>query len=105
MNINIHPQEQKGLIPSTRLEQLDLWMTRLVDQGVLPFAMTVLQKGDQLVYWRWYGMTQPENNLPAEPELVLRFFSLTKPVTVLTALLLAEKGLIDLEELVETWIP
>ncbi len=105
MNINIHPQEQKGLVPSTRLEQLDLWMTRLVDQGVLPFAMTVLQKGDQLVYWRWYGMTQPENNLPAEPESVLRVYSMTKPVTVLTALLLEEQGLIDLEEPVETWIP
>ena len=50
-------------------------------------------------------MTQPENNLPAEPESVLRVYSMTKPVTVLTALLLAEYGLIDLEETVETWIP
>ncbi|MEC7467901.1 MAG: serine hydrolase domain-containing protein, partial [SAR324 cluster bacterium] len=105
MKLTIHPKEQKGSVPAHRLEALDLWMSQLVEKKVLPFAMTILQQGEQLLYWRWCGQSQPVSGQPIHAETPLRVYSMTKPVTVLSALMLEEQGLLDLEAPVENWIP
>ena len=105
MKLTIHPKEQKGSVPAHRLEALDLWMSQLVEKKVLPFAMTILQQGEQLLYWRWCGQSQPVSGQPIHAETPLRVYSMTKPVTVLSALILEEQGLLDLEVPVENWIP
>ena len=80
-------------------------MSQLVEKKVLPFAMTILQQGEQLLYWRWCGASQPVSGQPIHAETPLRVYSMTKPVTVLSALILEEQGLLDLEAPVENWIP
>ena len=105
MKLTIHPKEQKGSFPAHRLEALDLWMSQLVEKKVLPFAMTILQQGEQLLYWRWCGQSQLVSEQPVHAETPLRIYSMTKPVTVLSALMLEEQGLLDLEALVENWSP
>ena len=80
-------------------------MSQLVEKKVLPFAMTIIQQGEQLLYWRWCGQSQPVSGQPIHAETPLRVYSMTKPVTVLSALLLEEQGLLDLEAPVENWIP
>ena len=67
--------------------------------------MTILQQGEQLLYWRWCGASQPVSGQPIYAETPLRVYSMTKPVTVLSALILEEQGLLDLEAPVENWIP
>ena len=67
--------------------------------------MTILQQGEQLLYWRWCGQSQPVSGQPIHAETPLRVYSMTKPVTVLSALVLEEQGLLDLEAPVENWIP
>ena len=80
-------------------------MSQLVEKKVLPFAMTILQQGEQLLYWRWCGASQPVSRQPIHAETPLRVYSMTKPVTVLSALMLEDQGLLDLEAPVENWIP
>ena len=80
-------------------------MSQLVEKKVLPFAMTILQQGEQLLYWRWCDQSQPVSGQPIHSETPLRVYSMTKPVTVLSALMLEEQGLLDLESPVENWIP
>ena len=80
-------------------------MSQLVEKKVLPFAMTILQQGEQLLYWRWCGQSQPVSGQPIHAETPLRVYSMMKPVTVLSALILEEQGVLDLEAHVENWIP
>ena len=85
--------------------ELDVWMTDLVGQGTLPFAMTVIKKHDDVAYWRWCGLAQPTREVPPEPNMLLRFYSMTKPVTSLMALLLEQQGMINLGEPAEKLVP
>ena len=71
---------------------------------MLPFPMTILQQGEKLLYWRWCGESQPVSGQPIDAEIPLRVYSMTKPVTVLSVLMLEEKGLLDLKVPLENWI-
>ena len=79
-------------------------MSQLVEKKVLPFAMTILQQGEQLLYWRWCDASQLVSGQPIQAETPLRVYSITKPVTVLSALMLEEQELLDLEAPLENSI-
>ena len=77
----------------------------VVEQGTLPFAMTVIEKHDEVAYWRWFGLAQPTREIPPEQNMLFRVYSITKPVTLLTALLLEHQGMINLGEPAEKLVP
>ena len=68
--------------------ELDACMTGLVEQGTLPFAMTVIEKHDDMANWCWCGLAQATREVPPEPNMLLWIYYMTKPVTSLMALLL-----------------
>ena len=104
-SITTHPDEASTLIHTDATEALDQWMSGLVKRELLPFAMTIVVRSDGVGYWRWCGLANPNRNLAPEPDTLLRMYSMTKPVTALTALLLEDQGLLDLKAPVETLIP
>ncbi len=104
-SITTHPDEASTLIHPDGAEALDQWMSGLVKQELLPFAMTMVVRSEGVGYWRWCGFANPAQGLPPAPNTLLRMYSMTKPVTALTALLLEDKGLLDLNAPVETLIP
>ena len=48
MKITVHPSEKEGILRSGCSAELDAWMTDLVGQDTLPFAMTVIEKHDDV---------------------------------------------------------
>lgn len=52
-----------------------------------------------------YRFADLENKLPAQGESSYRLASVTKPITAAAILLLAEKGKIDLDAEVQTYVP
>ena len=100
-----HPDEASTLIHPAGAEALDQWMCGLVERELLPFAMTVIVRPEGVGYWRWCGFTNPAQGIHPAPNTLLRMYSMTKPVTALTALLLEDQGLFDLNDPVETLIP
>lgn len=61
-------------------------------------------KGDE-VWAKGYGFADLENKLPARAESMYRLASVTKPMTATAVLQLAEKGRIDLDAEVQTYVP
>ena len=104
-SITTHPDEASTLIHSGGADALDQWMSGLVKRELLPFAMTVIVRSDGVGYWRWCGVANPKQARKPAPETLLRMYSMSKPVTALTALLLEDQGLLDLHAPVETLIP
>src|SRR4051812_17286129 len=62
-----------------------------------------LYKGNKWV--KGYGFSDLEDRAPASAESVYRLASVTKPMTAVAVLQLVEKGKIDLDAEVQTYVP
>ncbi len=60
---------------------------------------------DDFMWAKGYGYADLENKTPAKPESAYRLASVTKPMTALAVLQLAEKGKINLDAEVQTYVP
>jgi CubicO group peptidase (beta-lactamase class C family) len=70
----------------------------------VPGLSIAYQKGD-VIWAQGFGFADLENQLPAKPESMYRLASVTKPMTATAILQLAEKGKIDLDAEVQTYVP
>lgn len=68
-------------------------------------GMTIGFIKDDFVWVEGYGYADLENKSPAKPESAYRLASVTKPMTALAVLQLVEKGKIDLDAEVQTYVP
>ena len=98
-----HP-ESVGL-SSTRLDRLNAWMQRYVDEGRLPWAMIAVIREGQLAFQGSAGLADVEAGRAIFPDAICRIYSMSKPVTAVAALQLYEKGLFQLDDPVDAYIP
>ena len=68
-------------------------------------GMTIGFMKDDFVWVKGYGYADLENKSPARAESAYRLASITKPMTALAVLQLVEKGKIDLDAEVQTYVP
>lgn len=64
----------------------------------------VYQHGKE-VYRTTFGLADKEQNLQVEKNTIYRMYSMTKPVTAVSAMILRERGELDLESKVEEFLP
>jgi CubicO group peptidase (beta-lactamase class C family) len=105
--LNMQPEcapEEVGL-SSERLENITQWMADKVDSGMLPNALTAVLRGDKLVYLKHCGQADMENDIPVSADTIYRFYSMTKPITTVAAMMLYEQGKFQLDDPVSKYIP
>ncbi|HEV2827180.1 MAG TPA: serine hydrolase [Pyrinomonadaceae bacterium] len=68
-------------------------------------GLTIGFMKDDFVWVNGYGYADLENKSPAKPESAYRLASVTKPMTALAVLQLVEKGKINLDAEVQTYVP
>ena len=68
-------------------------------------GMTIGFMKDDFVWVKGYGYADLENKPPAKTESAYRLGSVTKPMTAVAVLQLVEKGKIDLDAEVQTYVP
>ncbi|MFA6110564.1 MAG: serine hydrolase domain-containing protein [Candidatus Latescibacterota bacterium] len=74
--------------------------------GQLSAASLVVARRDGLAFARGYGHLRPETGAPAvDADLVFLLASITKPVTACALMLLADRGLISLDDPVSQYLP
>ena len=61
--------------------------------------------GGRLQWAEGFGTADVENQVPARPETVYRLASISKPITAVAALQLAERGRLDLDAPIRTYVP
>jgi CubicO group peptidase (beta-lactamase class C family) len=97
--------EQVGL-STARLARLDEVMKRrYVDGGYLPGLITQIWRRGQLVHTGMAGRMDLERDKPMREDAIFRIYSMTKPITAVALMMLAEEGLIGLDDDVATYIP
>src|SRR4029453_17182160 len=98
------PVVAPGLTPSKvdAIEALiGTGMTRLSVPGV---AAAVVAR-ERLVWPAAFGLSDVENSVPVRASTVSRLGSLSKPITAVAVLQLAERGKLDLDAPVQRYVP
>jgi CubicO group peptidase (beta-lactamase class C family) len=88
-----------------RLARIGAAMRRHVDQGRLPGAATLIARRDRVVHLETVGWADVAARRPLEPDTVCRIYSMTKPITVVAALLLWEEGRFGLDDPMAAYLP
>ncbi|MBV8094510.1 MAG: beta-lactamase family protein [Acetobacteraceae bacterium] len=96
--------EEVGL-SSARLARVDDWMRRWVDSGRLPCLVTMVARHGRVVDLRCYGRADVERNKPVATDTIFRIYSMTKPLTSVTIMMLYEEGRFQLDDPIARFLP
>jgi CubicO group peptidase (beta-lactamase class C family) len=89
-----------------RLKTVDRVMTeRYVNTGVLPGILTQIWRRGELVHTGMSGMMDLERSKKMREDAIFRIYSMSKPITAVALMMLAEEGKIGLDDDVHTHIP
>lgn len=92
-------------IPAERLQRLDGFLEHATDaQGYLG-AVSLVWKDGAIVQSQAYGYRDLARTSPMRKDSIFRIYSMTKTVTTVAALMLAEEGKLDLDDPVEKHLP
>ena len=88
-----------------RLERINAWMDRYVDERKFAGSSVLIARGGEEVWFNATGERSVEAALPFERDTMVRLYSMTKPVTSVAIMMLAELGLFHLDAPVSEFIP
>jgi len=89
-----------------RLARIDRFLAeRYVEPGLLPCALLLVARKGDLVHKCVLGHASLAKKTRLEEDTIFRIYSMTKPVTSIALMMLAEEGRISLDDPVARWIP
>lgn len=80
------------------LAALDMWTLDFMKKHAVPGGSVAVMKDGRLVYARGFGYADREKKLAVEPESLFRIASVSKPITAVAVLQLAERGNLKLTD-------
>src|SRR5882762_1620502 len=96
--------EAAGFSP-TRLKRLDAALRADVDAEVIPGAVVLVMRAGRLAFFESFGYADRNSHRPMRLDSVFRIASMTKPITVVAALMLLEQGKLLLTDPVSRYLP
>jgi CubicO group peptidase (beta-lactamase class C family) len=96
--------ESVGL-SSERLALIDGYLDGYVTKEKLAGCSFALMRGGQMVYYKACGDANREVGTPMAPDTIHRIYSMSKPITSVALLTLFEKGLFQLDDPLEKYLP
>lgn len=96
--------EDVGL-STERLVRIGSAVQALVDDHKVAGAITIVARRGKIVYFEAVGKRDIDSGEPMERDTILRFYSMTKPITSVAVMMLVEDGKIDLDDPVAKHLP
>jgi CubicO group peptidase (beta-lactamase class C family) len=96
--------EEVGL-SSARLDRLTQRMRQGVERGELPGAILVIGRQGRIAYQQTFGVRDPESKAPMPSDAIFRIASMSKPITSLAIMMLAEEGRMSIADPVAKYLP
>ncbi|HEV2364836.1 MAG TPA: serine hydrolase domain-containing protein [Caulobacteraceae bacterium] len=94
-----------GFSPA-RLSRLDEFIQRrYLDSGRFPGAVTMIARRGEMAHVSVQGLADVERATPLCEDAIFRIYSMTKPITSVAFMMLAEEGRVALEDPVAAYIP
>ena len=92
-------------IDAAKLAQIRTRMQGFVDQGDIAGAVTVVGRKAGIVSLEAVGSLNLEKSQPMTKDALFRIASMTKPITAIGILILADEGKVSVEDPVEKYLP
>src|SRR5258706_11127742 len=92
-------------LPAAKIARIEAAITAAMSQKGIPGLSIAVVTGDQLRWQQGYGTADLENLVPAKASTEYRIASVTKTLTAVAAMQLAEKGALDLDAPVQKYAP
>src|SRR5580704_19788459 len=80
-------------------------MRHFIDEKAVAGAVTMVARGDTIVEFDAEGMADIEAGRPMKKDTIFQIMSMTKPVTAIGIMMLAEEGKLALRDPVEMYLP
>ena len=96
--------EDVGL-SSQRLARISPWMSRYVDNHKLPGALTLVSRRGEVVFLEEQGVRDLQTGSALRLDSIFRFYSMSKPVTSVAAMMLYEEGCFQLDDPLSKYLP
>ena len=80
-------------------------MNKCIETGRMAGANILVVRNGEELHFGSYGYANLENKTPMRRDSVFRMFSMSKPVTAVAVLQLVERGIVDLTDPVEKYLP
>jgi N-acyl-D-amino-acid deacylase len=77
---------------------LDTWMQSFMEEHKIPGGAAAIVRDGKLVYARGFGCSDRDAKEPVQPESLFRIASVSKPITAVAILRLAEQGKLKLAD-------
>ncbi len=90
---------------SERLARLGKFFQSDIDKGAIPGVVLLVARDSKVVYLQALGYQDREKSIPMKSDAIFRIFSMTKPVTSVAVMMLAEEGQVDLLAPVSQYLP
>ena len=84
MNVSSDP-ERLGF-SRKRLGRIRTWMQRYIDEAKLPGATTLVARHGDIAFSETQGFSDLEMKKPLAQDSILRFYSMTKPITAVAVM-------------------
>ena len=98
------PPSKSGLDPE-RLARIPIRMKAFVDKGEIPGTVTLVARHGQIAHLEAAGYQDIEGRKPMRTDSIFQVMSMTKPVTGVAVMMLAEEGRLSINDPVEKYIP
>ncbi len=96
--------EQLGL-SSARLKRAAAIIRQDVERRLIPGAVLVIARGGRVGYAEGFGWRDREAKAPMQLDAIFRIASMTKPLTSVAAMMLAEEGRLEIAAPVANYLP
>jgi CubicO group peptidase (beta-lactamase class C family) len=101
------PRAEPGQVglDATKLEQAGALFRQAVDNKEIAGAVLLVARHGQVAYLETVGKQEVEAGVAMSPETIFRIASMTKPITSVAAMILAEQGRLDLSDPISKFLP
>ena len=96
--------EEVGL-SSSRLDRLTEVLKDNIARGEIPGAVLLVARNGRIAYFESLGQLDAQAKTPMRKDAIFRIYSMSKPITQVTAMMLCEQGKIALDEPVAKYLP
>jgi CubicO group peptidase (beta-lactamase class C family) len=90
---------------ANRLDQITDWYQAQADAGALSGAIVAIARNGKVAYLQAIGSQDRNKTIPLKPDSIFWIASMTKPITAVAAMMLAEEGKLDLTAPVYQYLP
>ena len=88
-----------------QIQAIDNVINKEIALNHISGANIMISKRGEILYRGSYGLADIENNIPMKDDTIFRMFSMSKMITSVCAMILMERGQIDLFDPVSKYLP